>query len=142
MASGRNQVELDGIDYLAVTQKIDNSTIVFDATKANGSVSVGLAVTLSADDTVALAADGDAVLGKLIGVAFDNFCTVQVEGFCTLPGGTSATLTRGTKIVGALLSSARGYIRSAASATAAELIKCDHTIWNAADTTAVRVHLG
>lgn len=142
MASGRAQVSVDGIGYDAVTQKIDASTIVFDATKVNGCASVGLAVTLSADDTVALCADGDAIAGKLIKVESDGFCTVQVSGFCTLPGGASATLTRLTTFVGALgASSARGYIRSAASGTAAELIKARGQIWNASDATNVVIKL-
>lgn len=126
------------------TYKIDNSTIVYDSTKANGAATtmIGKAVTLSADDTVALCADGDAVIGKLLLVESDNKCAVQVEGVMTLPGGASATLTLGSKIVGALgASSARGYIRSAASGTAAELVKCRGWIDNNDDTTAVVVDL-
>lgn len=134
MASGRNQVDYTDIDYDALTLKIDNVTIIFDATKANGSAQVGLAVTFSADDTVALCADGDFVLGKLLKVADDLFCTVQHEGFCTLPGGASAALTRGKPIVGALgAASAKGYVREVATATAAELGKMNGRIINVAD---------
>ena len=97
-----------------LTFKIDNSTITYDATKANGAATtmIGKAVTFSADDTVALCADGDAIVGKLINVEGDNKCSVRTKGFVTLPGGASATLTRGKKAVGALgASSAKGYIR-------------------------------
>jgi hypothetical protein len=127
-----------------LTFKIDNSTITYDATKANGAATtmIGKAVTLSADDTVALAADADAVLGKLISVEGDNKCSVRVHGYVTLPGGNGATLTRGVAIVGALnASSEKGYIRIAASATAAEIVKSRGTIINNGTTTAVGVLL-
>src|SRR3954465_13099006 len=84
--------------------KIRNSTIVYDGTAANGAATtmIGKAVTFSADDTVALCADGDAVLGKLLVVEKDLKCSVRIHGYVTLPGGASATLTRGKKVVGAL----------------------------------------
>jgi hypothetical protein len=145
MPSGRKQVDYTGIRYDALTVKIDNSTIVYDGSKANGAdaTMIGKAVTWSADDTVALAADGDYVLGKLLSVTPDGFASVQKWGMATLPAGASATVTRGTKIVGALgAASAKGYIRNAASATAAELVKQRGEIVNVADTTNVVVDLG
>lgn len=142
LTNPRNAVDFTDIAPLRVTYLIDNSTITYSATAAGGSASVGLAVTLSADDTVALTADGDAVEGKLVLVESDNKATVEVGGYITLPGGASATLTRGGKIVGALgASSAKGYIRSAASGTAAELVKARGRIIRNATTTAVVVHL-
>ncbi len=142
MANPRNTVSFVGVDPTILTFKIDNSTITFSSTATGGSSQVNLAVSMSADDTVALTADGDAVIGKLLLVSADNKCTVQIGGGMTLPGGASATLTRGSAIVGALgASSARGYIRTAASGTAAELIKCRGMIFNNADTTAVVVYL-
>jgi hypothetical protein len=150
MANPRNAVGYQDIDFLAITQKTDNSTILFSATTTPGlSAQAGLATTWSADDTQALTADANGVAGKLILVDADNpgganpFCTVQVEGFCQLPGGNAAALTRGKHIVGALgAASARGYIRDVATAAAAELGVQNHTIWNVADTTAVWVKLG
>ena len=127
-----------------LTYKIDNSTITYDATKANGAATtmIDKAVTLSADDTVALAADGDAVLGKLISVDGDNKCSVRVSGFVTLPGGNGASLTRGKKIVGALnASSEKGYIREVATGTAAELGKARGIIQSSGTATAVGVLL-
>jgi hypothetical protein len=112
MADPRNAVAFEGIRYSAETFLIDNSTITYSETVANGSSQVGLAVTLSADETVALAGDGELVLGKLIKVESDNKAVVQTKGYCTLPGGTSATLTVGLKIVGDLLVSAAGYIQA------------------------------
>lgn len=143
MADPRNAVDFEGIDGVYETFKIDNSTITYDATKANGAATtmIGKAVTFSADSTVALAADGDHVVGKLMLVESDNKANVQTEGGMTLPGGTGATLTRGTPIVGALLSSAKGYIRSAASGTAADLLVAVGEIRDASDTTAVKVTL-
>jgi hypothetical protein len=135
-----------------LTFKIDNSTIVYDGTAANGAATtmIGKAVTLSADDTVALAADGDAVVGKLISVEADNKCSVRVHGFVALPAGASATVTRGKKIVGALgASSAKGYIRDAviaggtyAAAEANEIQKARGLIIDVGTTTAVGVILG
>jgi hypothetical protein len=143
MASGRNQVDYSQNDYNGQTFKIDNSTITYSARAVNGSASVGLAVTYSADDTVALTQDGDHVVGTLLEVFADNFCTVQIEGYTLLPGGASASLTRGKAIVGALgASSAKGYIREVATATAAELGKQAHRIVNVADSANVVVHLG
>lgn len=139
-------------DPTDLTFKIDNSTIVYDGTKANGAATtmIGFAVTFSADDTVALAADGDAVVGKLISVTADNKASVRVLGFVTLPGGASATLTRGKKIVGALgAASAKGYIRDVvvaggtyAAAEANEAQKARGLIIDVGTTTAVGVILG
>lgn len=139
MPSGRHQVAYDGIGYEALTVKIDNSTITFDATQPGGSAVVGRAVTWLSADTVALTADGDFVLGKLLQVSPDLFATVQHEGICSLPGGTGAALTLGKSVVGALLVAAKGYIRETASATAAELARQNGHIVNAADTAAVYV---
>lgn len=140
--AGRTDVSNIGVAGVYRTYKIDASTITYDASKAGGSSQAGLAVTLSGDDTVALCADGDAVLGKLILVEGDNKCNVMTEGTMTLPGGASATLTLMGTIVGALgASSAKGYIRSAASGTAAELVKARGRIENNDTTTAVVVTL-
>lgn len=115
-------LDFTGIDNDDVaTFKIDDSTITFDAAQVNGSAAVGKAVTLSADKTVALAADGEAVIGKLLKVEPDKLASVQYAGYMTLPAGTGASLTLGKKIVGALnASSAKGYIRETNTATAAE----------------------
>lgn len=144
MANPRNLVGFEGIadeaDYL--TFKYDNSTIAYDSTKARGAAAAMLdkAVTLSADATVALCADGDAVAGKLYRVEPDGKCLVQYKGCLSLPGGASATLTRGNKVVGALgAASAKGYIRDAASGTAAEIVKGRGLILDKSDLTAVVV---
>lgn len=145
MADPRNAIDFEGIGILTATYKIDNSTIVYDATKAGGAATTMLnkAVTLSAAGTVALAADGDAVEGKLLLVESDNKCTVQVGGYTTFPGGDSASLTLGKKFVGALgAAAAKGYIREVATGTAAELGKCRGRIVDAGTTTAVMVDLG
>lgn len=141
MADPRLDVKFDELHARRTTYKIDNSTITYDATKANGSDQVGLAVTLSDDETVALAGDGEAIEGKLISVESDNYCTVQVGGYCTLPAGTSASLTNGKKIVGDLLVAAKGYIREVATATAAELGVARGRIIDNSTTTAVVVDL-
>ena len=98
---------------------IDDSTITYSATEKNGSAQAGerLAVSLSADETVQLAADGEAIVGRLEKLEKDNLgviAVVAVEGArMRFKGGVSATLTRGVGIVGDLgASSARGYVRS------------------------------
>ena len=141
MADPRNAVAFEGIGYEAQTFLIDNSTITFDATKSGGSAQVGLAVAFSASATVELAGDGEEVVGKLISVESDNKAVVQTGGYMTLPGGTSAVLTPGKKIVGDLLLSAEGYIREVATATAAELGVARGMIVDASVTTAVVVKL-
>lgn len=142
MADPRKTVKYAGMMSKEATFAIDNDTITYSATQNNGSASVGLAVTLSAANTVALAADGEFVLGKLIKVDADNYATVQVEGYVELSGGNGATLTRGKAIVGALnASNAKGYIREVATGTAAELGRQRGFIQDAGTTTAVVVKL-
>lgn len=141
MADPRLDTQFEGIGAEFVTFKIDNSTITYSATATNGSASVGLAVALSAAETVELAGDGEEIVGKLISVESDNYCTVQTAGFMTLPAGTSASLTLGKKIVGDLLVAAEGYIREVNTATAAELGVCRGMIVDAGTTTAVVVRL-
>ena len=121
MADPRKITKYDEVNYLALTFKIDNSTITYDSTKEGGSSQVGYAVTLTgqADDTVALVGDGEKVTGKLITVSKDLFCAVQVQGGMTLPGGTSATLTIGSSIVGDLggvSTTDKGYIQTGTTA--------------------------
>lgn len=153
LATPRNIVGYEETaDPTDLTFKIDNSTITFDATQANGAVvaMIGKAVSLSADDTAQLASDGEAVLGKLISVTADLKCSVRVLGFVTLPAGASATVTRGKKIVGALgAASAKGYIRdvvvaaaSYAASEANEAQKARGLIIDVGTTTAVGIILG
>jgi len=142
MADPRDAVAFDGIDATYETFLIDNSTITYSATVANGSSKVGLAVALSTHKTIETAGDGEEVLGKLVKVEADNKAVVQTDGYMTLPGGNGATLTPGKKIVGALnASSAEGYIREVATGTAAELGVARGMIIDAGTTTAVIVRL-
>lgn len=145
MAAGRTEIDFAGIGYRSVTYKIDASTITFDATKANGigkAAGTGDAVMLSAAGTIALTSDAAAVLGKLLKVESDGKATVQEQGYMQLPGGSGATLTVGTKIVGDLGAAAeRGFIRSVAAATLAEVAVAKGEIVDASVATAVWVKL-
>jgi hypothetical protein len=141
MADPRKAVRFQEVGQKQRTYKIDNSTITYSATAANGSASVGLAVTMSADDTVALTGDADRVRGRLEQVFADGYCSVTDEGYVELPGGTGAALTRGKAIVGDLLAAAKGYIREVDTAVAAELGKMGGEIINNGVTTAVVVKL-
>jgi hypothetical protein len=143
MANPRAVVDYMGIGFRAITLVADGSTIVYDSTKNNGSASTGLAVQMTGNNTAALAADGTEVIGRLDRVEPDGMCVVQIHGGCELPGGNGATLTAGSKIVGAVnASSAPGYIRNVASGTAAENAAARHTILDASTATAVKVMLG
>jgi len=138
----RRVLSFTGIDYHGTTYK-HGSTIVYDKAKAGGAADtmIGKAVSLSADGQVDLCQDADRIVGKLILVESDGYCTVQDQGFCELPAGASASVTVGKQIVGALgASSARGYIREAAD-TAAEANKSRGNIVNNDTTTAVVVQL-
>jgi hypothetical protein len=148
MADPRKTVSYQGIGKLPVSYQIDESTITYDVTRSGGSSQVGLAVKMSADDTIALVGDGDRVHGKLLGVEADGLATVQVKGYMTLPAGDGATVTVGKRIVGALgADSAEGYVREiadASSGSAAEinaLAKAAGEIVNVSDATAVWVLL-
>lgn len=150
MADPRLGISHEGNNPVYETFIIDDSEIEYDAGEAGGSDKVGLAVTLtSTANVVSTVADGEKVLGKLIKVEADNRCTVQIGGGMTLPGGTSASLTVGKKIVGDLLSSAEGYIREVADPTTvdptlAQLLELNDSrglICDASTTTAVEVIL-
>jgi hypothetical protein len=140
MADPRLSVNFDGIKPVKVTYKHDSS-IVYLATEDGGSVSVGLAATLvSTAKTVGLVGDGEQVEGRIETVYSDGFCVIQSGGFMQLPGGTGASLTHGKKIVGDLLSSAKGYIREAAAA-AGEYVVMRGRIIDSTTTTAIDVVL-
>jgi hypothetical protein len=126
-----------------VTLRIDDDTITFDEDEAGGSAEVGLAVKISAADTVALVEDANPIYGELISVEGDGACLVKKGGFVTLPAGTSHGISAGTRgIVGCLLASAKGYVRASNSAVAAELENARGVCVNAADTTALKIDLG
>lgn len=142
MADPRLDVSVVGIAAEFATFKIDNSTITYSATSDGGSSVVGRAVNFSAAETVQLAGDAGAVIGKLIQVHPDNTATVQIKGGMTLPGGAAASLTVGKKIVGAASAApADGYIREVNTAQAAELGLARGYIVNAGTTTAVEIIL-
>lgn len=137
-------VSREGIAAEYGTYTADGSTITYDPTQPRGSSAVDLAVGLVAAGvgTVELVADGEHIIGRLERVENDLRCTVQVEGYTHLPGGVSAALTDGKRAVGALgASSARGYIREANTAVAAELAGPDTTIIDGSVSTAVEVSL-
>lgn len=141
LTNPRNTTAFDEIDAQSVTYLIDNSTITYDGTLANGAAAtmIGKAVSFSAARTVQLASDAEPVVGKLISVESDNKANVQIDGFMELPGGASAGLTLGCTIVGALgAASAKGYVRVS---VASESPKARGCIVDASVTTAVIVCL-
>ena len=142
MANPRNTVKFNGIGREAQTFYIDDDTITFDRDEPHGSAQVGKAVKLVDGATIALTTDGSHVLGVLEHVEADGKAGVQTEGYAAFPGGDGATLTLGAKIVGDLgPSSAPGYIRAVATATAAELGMARGMIIDETDPTEVWVKL-
>lgn len=122
-----------------VTVAFDN-TIVFDATLAGGAAQVGLAVSIESSGVITLAGSGENVFGKLLEVYDDGFASVQFQGWMTLPGGASATLTAGLKIVGDLggvSTTAEGYIQ----AVSTEDTVSRGFIYDSSTATAIIVHL-
>lgn len=133
MANPRAAIAFDDIGWNAETYAYD-STIVYDATVAEGAAQVGLAVTLTgnADRTVSTVGDGEKVFGKLLKVEKDGFCAVQTSGFCTFPSGNAAAVTIGSAFVGALnASSAEGYIKAATTAGVARGAIVDNDVLTA-----------
>jgi hypothetical protein len=145
MADPRLDVSIVDVGEVYATFLTDNSTIVYAATSSGGSASVGLAVTLSAANTVALVAAAGAVLGKLVEVFSDNTATVQVCGGMTLPAGTGATgtgeLLWGGSIVGDVSTAAKGYIRGVNTGVPAELGVARGMVCDLGTLTAVEVFL-
>lgn len=123
-----------------LTFQIDNSDITFDATLPGGSSVVGRAVMLSANNVVRLAGAASPVLGKLIQVHADGACAVQTMGTVDLPKGDGAC-TAGSKVVGDVRTAARGYVRSVAAATLAEVAVANHHVIDASDAEAVELTL-
>ena len=115
MADPREAVNREGIGYFAESWLHDN-TVVYDPLVAGGAAQVGLAMTIESNGVASLVGDGENVLGKLIKVEPGGVCVVQTGGIMTLPGGDSATLTAGLKVVGDLgAASAEGYIQAVAT---------------------------
>ncbi|MBV9210634.1 MAG: hypothetical protein JOZ52_08400 [Acidobacteria bacterium] len=150
MSDPRNTIGYDEIKSWDETRIIDGVTITYDVTKKGGSAQAQamqtgqgmLAVKLSGDGTVALADDGDAIEGGLIHVEADGKCLVRVGGNIPFLKGTGATLTRDFKVVGDTGGSGgtqKGYVREAASGTAAELNKGRGQILDTSDTNKVYV---
>lgn len=142
MANPRNDVDFTDIEPTRLTFKADGVTIVYDKTKTGGSAAVGLACRLmpGTAKTVETVGDAEHVLGQIEQVFADSKVSVRVEGVLVLPGGASATLTPGSKIVGALgAASAEGYVRSVAAATLAEVAVAEGFILDATDATSVKV---
>lgn len=142
MADPRLGTTRKGIRPTVETYPIDASTITYLSTAARGSAQVDLAVTLSASNQIALADTNDPILGQLLLVEPDGMAAVQTGGYVTLPGGVSATLTPGSKIVGAQgASSAKGYIKTADPAQIGQVAQARGMITDASVTTAVEVML-
>ncbi len=115
MPDPRAAISFEGISPVIVTVE-HNGTIVFSRSEDGGAAQVGLAVMLDSDGTVSTVADGEIVFGKLLSVGPDGYCSVQIAGGMTLPGGSSATLTAGTRIEGDLSGSDEGYIQTESDA--------------------------
>lgn len=144
MADPRKDVDFEGVGDNTAPFKYDGS-IVFDLTKQGYAAQVGKAVAMKGNRTVGLAVDGDRIKGKLVLVEQDGFCSVQYTGGTTLPKGNGATVTNGSRIVGALdAGGAGGCIRNAVVGTAlvdGEDAKAAHEVLDASPASAIKVML-
>jgi hypothetical protein len=143
MADPRKVYDYSEVKSVYLSFAADGVTITYSATTAKGSAAAGLAVRLmpGTAKTVETVGDAETVLGVLDHVEPDGTAVVQVQGVATFKGGTGATLTPGLPIVGALLSSAEGYVRIAAAATLAEVAVARGVILDSSTSTAVQVLL-
>lgn len=113
-----------------------DSSIVYDVTQRGGSTAVGKAVKMVAAGQVGLTTDGSDVVGEIIKVEWDGFCTVQTRGVVNLP--SAGTITAGTKIVG---STTTGTVRSVVAATLADVAAGRGRVLDASDTANVKILL-
>lgn len=143
MADPRMTYDYSEVKSVFLTFEADASTITYSATTAKGTAQAGLAVRLvpGSSKTVELVGDAEAVLGVLDHVEPDGAAVVQVQGVATFKGGTSATLTPGSQIVGDLLGAAEGYVQSVAAATLAQVAVARGIILDSSDANAVQVLL-
>lgn len=141
MANPRNVIDFEGIDAGTATFLADGTDIVYSSSSVGGAAAVGLAAMMSAAKTVRLTADATLVVGKVILVEADGKVTVQHKGFVGLPAGTSAVLTAGLKVCGAVLSAARGYVRGIVNATLGDVAVARGFIVDGGDTANVYIAL-
>lgn len=139
MSTGREDTNYLRLDPKDRTYYYDSS-IVYDQMKTNGSVSVGLAVGMTASKTVGLVTDGMPIRGKLMKVESDGKCAVQCGGTNEFAPGTGAAVTPGKKAIGAALAGAPGYVRE--TANDAEAAKSVATIEGSETATAIILDLG
>jgi len=125
-----------------LTFRIDGTTITYDGTQPNGTAVAGRAVGLKSGSPgiVELVADAQMVVGLLRHVEQDGACMVVTDGVVNLPSGDAAPGV-GTRIVGGTLATARGYVRAASSAVAAETVAARGMVIDNAVTTALEVLL-
>lgn len=148
MADPRDTISLVGIRPLRVTLTADNTSITYSSTAAGGSAVINRAVKLSADNTVSLTTAASHVIGKLLSVAADLRCLVQIGGFMTLPKGTNYAGAVGDRIIGDVLVAAEGYVKhvAAAGGTYAQsesnaILAGRGTVYDDSDSALVLVHL-
>lgn len=96
-------------------------SIAYDATAKNGSAHVGKCVMMTAEDTVGLVTAGLEIIGVLIKVEPDGFCTVQDEGYADVP--TTGTVTYTNANNGAVGGATAGYAAVAAAVPAAAAVR-------------------
>lgn len=142
MAIPRNTVDHRDVNpKRQLTFPADGVTIIYSKAAAKGHAGAGwAAVGLSSDNTVELVDDGDQVFGELLLVEPDGMCTVRTEGVSYFKGGTEATFTLSRGVIGALRSSARGYVKGVTVATQNEEDIEFGRVSNDTDADAIEVH--
>ncbi|MCE7937115.1 MAG: hypothetical protein DYG90_00645 [Chloroflexi bacterium CFX6] len=134
-------IDFDSIEGPLATFEIDGSTITYDEDEEGGSAQIGLVVKVSANKTVALPATGEGFHGVLELVEPDGAATVRIRGWARAKKG-DGTLTVGTKLVADVRTAAKGYVRSVAAGTLAEVAVARHYCADTSDADAVQIYLG
>lgn len=120
MANPRAKVAFDQIDPDRVTYTADGVTIIADKTQNGGSAQAGKAVMLvGSPGVVALTNDGSFPLGVIESVEADGKVVVLTGDYVQFPAASACAA--GNRIVGALLTGARGYVRPIVPATLADV---------------------
>lgn len=133
-------IQFDSIEGPLATFEIDGVTITYSATEEYGSAQVGLVVKVTSSKVIALPSTGEGFIGVLELVEADGAATVRTSGYARAKKG-DGTLTAGTKMVADVRTAAKGYVRSVAAATLAEVAVARHSVIDVADADSVQIKL-
>jgi hypothetical protein len=134
MANPRQKIAFDQIQPDRTSYMADKVTIVPDKTLTGGCAQVGKAVTLVAGGgpgVVALTQDGNFVVGTIESCDPDGVLTILTGDYVQVPA--AAAMSVGQRMVGALNTGNRGYVRAVVPATLADVAQARGVVVDATD---------